>query len=574
MCEENNSENKEWIHMFDKVECYEFSEFENTEFINICAHGLSCRAFWPRKEIEVSLLAYEDFGLGESSDFDKLFEKKKLAEKLEKLNHRNLLRLLGYAQDGFRLFLIMEKFEISLAQYLKENENLLNQDFAISVAKELVSGLIYLEANYEIQNLNMMNIWMDKNIPKFAYLHLIQTSLDIPNPEINFYDYLKFIDPNFIKDPNFVCDKRSNLFSLGIILASLAGISVYDSDDPEQFILDVYNEKFHWNTNMISVAYVQLCRRCCASDPDLRPSFNEVLFTLENLETHINHVKTNVPELNVYPQGTEKLEESSESMLPSFINLAKVLTEDEYEILESTLKTFDKYTRIFGDDNKVMKKIEEHLTALNQSLRNFTYILKKLRFLPKCACLFGFFNQVGPTIDYNQAIYWYKVATYGKDAFGANQLGYCYSNGMGTKSDKKIAFEWYQVSAKRGHPQGTENTAHLYPIYYGYAEQTQKKVFEMYHSNAQIGYINGQYRTGVCYARGYGVTVNHRIATYWFKKSAEGENEYGEYGVITNLREGFGTNVDVHEAIRWCRRSLRNGSRYAERSLKETFRVE
>ncbi|CAG8521607.1 3778_t:CDS:2 [Ambispora gerdemannii] len=546
--------------MLDEVEFYEFSEFENSELIGVCAYGLCYRAFWSRKEIEVSLFAFEDWS-NAFNDFDTL-AKRKLAEKL---NHRNLLGFLGYAHDTdiFRLFLIMEKCEISLAQYLKKNENLLNQDFAISLAKEIVSGLIYLEVHVD-QNLNTMNIWMDKNIPKFTYLHLIQNPLDIP--EINAYEYLKFIDPNFIKDPDFVCDKKSNIFSLGMILASLAGISVYDSDDAEQFMIDVYNENFHWNTDRISAKYVQLCQRCCTSDPDLRPSLSEVLFTLENLGTCINHVRTNAFELNVYPQETEILEKSSESILPSFIHLAKVLTEGEYDILESTLKTFANYTRIYGDDNKVLKKIEEHLAVLKQPLHDFIYILKKLRFLPKCACLLGFFNQVGTTIDYDQAFYWYKIATDGKDDFGANQLGYCYAKGIGINFDEEIAYEWFKVSAKRGHPQGISNTAHRLD------ERDQKKVFEMYYSIAKIGYLTGQACTGSCYARGFGVTMNHRIAAYWYKKAAEGEDVNGEYYVIANLKDGYGTKVDVHEAIRWCRRSIRNRNQYAEQSLAKIFK--
>ncbi|CAG8517393.1 5384_t:CDS:2 [Ambispora leptoticha] len=546
---------------------YQFSEFQNNDLIRgDYSHGLWYRAYWPRNEIEVSLFEYNDLEFDESSNPIIGFSKEiKFAEKLQ---HRNLLGLLGYAIDYLsRVFLIMEKCEISLAQYLKKNESL-GQNFAISIAKEIVSGLIYLEveANYEIQNLNTMNIWMDENIPKFAHLPMIQTSLDIPSPKNNFYDSLKFIDPNFIRDPDFVCDKRSNIFSLGITLASLAGISVYDSDDAEQFVVNVYNENSHWNADRISAEYVQLCQRCCASDPDLRPSLNDVFLSLANLETRINHVKTNASELDVYSQERKILEKSSESILPSFINLARIITESEYDILESTLKVFDKFTRISGNDNTVFKKIEQHLTVLDQTPQNFIGILKKLRFLPKCACLLGFFDHVNRT-DLKQAFYWYKVASDGKDDFGANQLGYCYSRGIGIESDKTLAFELYQVSAKRGHPQGVSNSARrLY-------EQDAEKAFEMYHSIAKTGYTSGQFYTGSFYETGHGVTRNLRAATYWFKKAAEGEHERGTYSLISNLRDGYGTNVDVHEAIRWCRKATRNGSNFAGYALKRTFRV-
>ncbi|CAG8550128.1 2533_t:CDS:2 [Ambispora leptoticha] len=541
------------------TEFYQFSEFQNTSPIGgDFSHMSNFRAYWPRKEIEVSLFAYYDFELDESRDFV-IFPKEVCVKNSG---------LLGYAIDHmFGVFLIMEKCETSLAQYLKENESL-DQDYAISIAKEIVSGLIYLEveAKYDIQNLNTMNIWMDENTPKFAHLLMIQTPPDVPNLKYNFYGYLKFIDPNFIKDPDFVCDKRSNIFSLGITLASLARISVYDSDDAEQFVINVYNENARWNADRISVEYVQLCQRCCASDPDLRPSLNEVLLSLVNLETCINHVKTNASELDVYSQETKILEKSSESMLPSFINLAKIIAESEYDILESTLKIFDKLTRIFGNDDIVFKKIEKHLAILGQTPHNFIGILKKLRFLPKCACLLGFFNHIDRA-DLKQAFYWYKVASDGKDDFGANQLGYCYSNCIGIGYDEELAFELYQVSAKRGHPQGVSNSAHrLY-------EQDAEKAFEMYHSIAKTGYIIGQFYTGSCYESGHGVTINLRAATYWFKKAAEGEHKKGAYSLSSNLRNGHGTNVDIHEAIRWCRKATSNGSRYARYALKKTFRV-
>ncbi len=112
----------------------------------------------------------------------------------------------------------------------------------------------------------------------------------------------------------------------------------------------------------------------------------------------------------------------------------------------------------------VKKYIEENLISKpnndNESNGNFDSLLESAKagkaedqYRVGNAYLFG----KGVTTNYSKALYWLRLSASQGYATAYNDLGVCYSNGLGVPQDKFTALEYYQKAAKLGNAQAAEN---------------------------------------------------------------------------------------------------------------------
>ena len=87
-----------------------------------------------------------------------------------------------------------------------------------------------------------------------------------------------------------------------------------------------------------------------------------------------------------------------------------------------------------------------------------------------------------------------------------------------------------------------------------------EKAAEWYRRAALQGDPEGEYRLGICYARGLGVPKNEFIAFTWFSKSAKDGNASAQYelGECYRLAEGVGT--DLPKAYLWYNLAAASGN--------------
>jgi len=90
--------------------------------------------------------------------------------------------------------------------------------------------------------------------------------------------------------------------------------------------------------------------------------------------------------------------------------------------------------------------------------------------------------------------------------------------------------------------------------------QNDEKAAEWYRKAALQGDPEGEYRLGICYARGLGVPKNEFIAFTWFSKSAKDGNASAQYelGECYRLAEGVGT--DLPKAYLWYNLAAASGN--------------
>lgn len=152
-----------------------------------------------------------------------------------------------------------------------------------------------------------------------------------------------------------------------------------------------------------------------------------------------------------------------------------------------------------------------------------------------------------------------------------NQVGNCYSHGLGVEQDYAKAMEWFIKAAELGQPNAHNQIGWMYREGLG-VEQDYAKAMEWFEKAADLGNNSGMNNIGVMYDWGYGVEKDHAKACEWYKKSAELGNVYAMYGLATKYYNGDGVKKDLDKAKEWCEKAAELGHEEAKEALATVFR--
>lgn len=162
-------------------------------------------------------------------------------------------------------------------------------------------------------------------------------------------------------------------------------------------------------------------------------------------------------------------------------------------------------------------------------------------------------SEMGISIDYTKAMYWYRKAAdqgYGK---ALNNLAYLYLDGKGTEKNIKKGIDLLEQAYNSGNEFSAQNLALIY--YYGdYVTKDWNKIFEW----AEKAYNGGKYLLSArllanCYMTGSGVQKDDQKA-FDLVKTILKCCDYGPsyayefYLMGTFCHHGRGTEVDIKKA--------------------------
>ncbi|MDB3869986.1 sel1 repeat family protein [Candidatus Thioglobus sp.] len=129
-------------------------------------------------------------------------------------------------------------------------------------------------------------------------------------------------------------------------------------------------------------------------------------------------------------------------------------------------------------------------------------------------------------------------------------LANVYHNGIGVKTDEKLAFYWYKQVAEQGYASAQFNIANGY--YHGIGTtQDLTKAQIWYEKAAEQDFVNAQYNLAVMYRRGEGTEVDNELAFHWYERAAQLGYGVAQLTLAKLYEEGVGTEQDDSLAQVW-----------------------
>ncbi len=194
-----------------------------------------------------------------------------------------------------------------------------------------------------------------------------------------------------------------------------------------------------------------------------------------------------------------------------------------------------------------------------------------------------------------------------KDGIPDAQLyaGLAYMDGISVPQDYDEAVRLFRLSANQGNSEARTNLAYMYQEGLG-VEKDEPKAFKLYRTAAKAGNVNAMFHLAVCYEFGIGTRKDVLSAAEWYGKGADQGDAFamerlgflwsegfggsgpdapkafelflksameGVTSAMTTAGrcylDGYGTEKDMEEAVKWLRMAAGNGDAEASELLKE-----
>lgn len=177
-----------------------------------------------------------------------------------------------------------------------------------------------------------------------------------------------------------------------------------------------------------------------------------------------------------------------------------------------------------------------------------------------------YYHGLGTSVDYAEAVYWYRKAADQNHRIALNNLGVCYELGKGGSKNYYEALRYYRKSADLGNSTSQCNLGLCYEFGRGVTKDVYEAV-KWYRKSAENGNDRGQYRLGRCYENAIGVSKNDSEALKWYRKSAENGNIDAMNSLGCYYYNGTVVARDYNEAFRWFKKSADAGHSSAQYNM-------
>lgn len=177
-----------------------------------------------------------------------------------------------------------------------------------------------------------------------------------------------------------------------------------------------------------------------------------------------------------------------------------------------------------------------------------------------------YYNGLGVTQDYTQAVRWFRRAAAQGHAQAQNNLGVCYEHGHGAPQDYAGAIKWYRLAVEGGIAIAQKNLGLCY--YYGHGvNRDYTEAISWFRLAAGQGETAAQNNLGVCYQHGLGVTRDYTEAVKWYRLAAEQKVAGAQFNLGVCYYSGRGVTQDYRKAVRWFHLAAEQGHALAQLRL-------
>ncbi|CAI2169693.1 16411_t:CDS:10 [Funneliformis geosporum] len=264
---------------------FEYSDLHNIVKIGSGGFGVVSKADFASRGIKVALKSF----LAVEKNNDDFTREVKLLRKFH--YHPNINRFLGITKDsdGYYIMVLEYANEGNLRDYLG-NENIfkmLQWKDKVRMSLDIASGLMCLHKEEIIhRDLHSMNILVNNGKLLLADFglskHVAETT---SNSKTAGFGMIEYIDPQCYKHQEFKRGKKSDIFSLGVILWEITSGHPPFSDTPRHLVnFTIFSKKRETPVENTPLEYKQLYQECWDEDPNKRPNIEEVYRGLKQLE--------------------------------------------------------------------------------------------------------------------------------------------------------------------------------------------------------------------------------------------------------------------------------------------------
>ena len=174
-----------------------------------------------------------------------------------------------------------------------------------------------------------------------------------------------------------------------------------------------------------------------------------------------------------------------------------------------------------------------------------------------------YYNGLGTSVDYGEAVKWYRKAAGQNEASAMCNLGLCYELGRGVTKNLDEAVRYYRMAADLGSSAAQSNLAYCYEVGNGVAMDLYEAA-KWYRKSAEQGWARAQNALGVFYEHGKGVAKDYAEALKWYRKAAEKGNARSMNSIGFFYYNGYTVAKDYAEAFRWFRKAAESGYNVAQ----------
>ncbi|POG74949.1 kinase-like domain-containing protein [Rhizophagus irregularis DAOM 181602=DAOM 197198] len=593
---------------------YEYSEFKNLESIGNGSHGNVVRANWKNAG---NFFALKTFKYYDNIMLKELVNEIKLQKRVD--YHENIIRFYGITKvETEKYSLVLEYADNgTLKTYLNKHCNELNWIDKYQLAFQLANAVECLhDCNIIHRDLHGDNILVHQQKIKLTDFGLSKKISEASSNTSKILGVIPFIDPKKLYEQGYKLNKKSDVYSIGVLMWQISSgrqpFSDYDYD--VSLSLSIVNGKREKTIDNTPIEYSNLYTECWKDDPDERPNIQNVVSILYEIIFPKQEGITNTVNVNKGKENNqlEKCETTSKSIktvdlnneLISYTglniscennlsstsiqtNMSKISYGSTFDktnniIVQKLIKVInrkhDKESINFQDFQRF---INQQILELNQSSDNLVKWLTK-QVNPQYIYLLGllYYYNIGTEENSTKAFKLFLKASEDNYLTAQVYLGKCYYDGFGIESNKNLTFNWYQKSAENDSIIGQFYLGNCYEFGIGTAkdiiksvhwlgkgvEKDEIKAFKYYEILAKQEISDAQYQLGNCYYNGIGTRIDKIQAKCWYEKATKNGNIIAKDNLLNkgqivaeNENEGLPFDLINHYKKNKCvRRDGRN----------------
>ncbi|PKC68974.1 kinase-like protein [Rhizophagus irregularis] len=295
----------EWIEEKIKnedIRYFDYDQFNEISIIGRGRFGIVNKANLANTGLVALKTICSENSEEEHSEFNDEFVKElKLLREVD--SHPNINRFLGITKDSEYYILVLEYAnEGHLKGYLNKNFASLKWNDKIRMALDIISGLKFLHSKEIIhRDLHSKNILVNNGKLIIADFGLSKKLAEvITNSAGNRYGVVEYVEPQCFKNINYKKDKKSDIYSLGVLLWEISSGRRPYSDCPRNLLNDHIREGNREKPIEGTLPkYQKLYQICWDDKPKSRPDIEEVheIISQLNIEDTFN---LQFPQLNIH----------------------------------------------------------------------------------------------------------------------------------------------------------------------------------------------------------------------------------------------------------------------------------